>query len=80
MKIFYKKLSPEAIVPSYGTPGSAGADVYALSEGEITIEPGETRLIHTGIALEIPEGYVGLVFARRDLPQSAISPRQTRWV
>ena len=67
MKIFYKKLSPEAIVPSYGTSGSAGADVYALSDSEIIIQPGETKLIHTGIALEIPEGYVGLVFARSGL-------------
>ncbi|MBQ6540129.1 MAG: dUTP diphosphatase [Oscillospiraceae bacterium] len=67
MKVIYKKLVPEAVVPSYGTPGSAGADIYALADREITVRPGETVLIHTGIALEIPEGYVGMVCARSGL-------------
>ena len=60
-----KKLSPEAIVPTYGTQYSAGADLYAL-KGEI-IPPGQTKLIHTGISVEIPKGLVGLIFARSGL-------------
>lgn len=64
MKINYKKLSPNAICPTYGTEYSAGADLYALLEEDVTIKAGETYLVHTGIATEIPEGYVGLVFAR----------------
>lgn len=60
-----KKLSPDAIIPTYGTEYSAGADLYAL-EGEIIL-PGQTKLIHTGLSMEIPQGLVGLVFARSGL-------------
>ena len=64
-KIKIKKLFPEAKIPSYGSEFSAGADLYACTDGEReTIMPGETKLIHTGIAMEIPTGFVGLVFAR----------------
>ena len=58
------KLDEKAIIPTYGTEFSAGADLYALPAGEISIAPGETVMIHTGIALQIPDGYVGLVYAR----------------
>ena len=64
MNINFKKLNEKAITPTYGTPYSAGADLYACEGEEITINSGETKLIHTGIALEIPEGYVGLIYAR----------------
>lgn len=67
MKIRFKKLSPNAICPTYGTEFSAGADLYALSDEDVLIKKGETVLIHTGIAVEIPEGYVGLIFARSGL-------------
>lgn len=63
----YRKLSPEAIPPSYGTASAAGADLYVLTIDPIEIRPGETVLLHTGIALAIPEGFVGLVFARSGL-------------
>lgn len=63
-KIEIKKLDPRAIIPSYGTEFSAGADIYALLDEPITINPGETKMIHTGLALAIPEGLVGLNFAR----------------
>lgn len=63
-KIEIKKLDPRAIVPTYGTEFSAGADIYALLDEPITINPGETKMIHTGLALAIPEGLVGLNFAR----------------
>ncbi len=59
-----KKLSEKARIPTYGSPFSAGADLYACIDGITVIGQGETKLIHTGIALEIPEGYVGLIFAR----------------
>ena len=65
MKVNYKKLCPEAKVPTYGTEYSAGADLCTLDALEIA--PGATVLVHTGIAMEIPEGYCGLVFARSGL-------------
>ena len=66
-KMKIKKLNERATVPTYGTDFAAGADLYSCEEGEITIAPGETRFVHTGIALEIPQGYVGLVYARSGL-------------
>lgn len=63
MKVKYKRLDERAIEPSYGSEYSAGADLYSL-DGPITIDAHKTLLIHTGIAVEIPEGYCGLIFAR----------------
>ena len=63
-KIKFIKLDKNATVPSYGTSASAGADLYALPGQEIELKPNETILVHTGIAMEIPEGYAGFVFAR----------------
>ncbi len=63
----YKKLYPDARTPIYSSRDAAGADLFAYSYDEITIAPKETILIHTGIAVEIPAGYVGLVFARSSL-------------
>ena len=60
-----KKLDPRATLPAYGTAWAAGADLYALDA--LTLAPGETALVHTGLALEIPEGYAGLIFARSGL-------------
>ena len=68
MELKIKKIHPKAILPTYGSAGAAGADLYALPEGEpIVINPGETVLIHTGLSMAIPEGYVGLNFARSGL-------------
>ena len=67
MTVRFKKLDPRAVMPSYGTKYAAGADLYAVCDGEIVIEPGQTVLVHTGLAMEIPEGYVGLVYARSGL-------------
>lgn len=58
-----KKLNENATTPTYGSACAAGADLYSC-EGEITFSPGETKLVHTGIAMAIPEGYVGLIYAR----------------
>ena len=68
MQLPIKKLHPNAILPTYGSAGAAGADLYALIEGDpVVINPGETVMIHTGLAMAIPEGYVGLNFARSGL-------------
>ena len=66
-KMKIKKLNDNATVPTYGSEFSAGADLYACEESDVVIGAGETRLIHTGIALEIPVGYVGLIYARSGL-------------
>lgn len=61
----FLKLRENAQKPTYGSSGAAGADLCAcLSEESVTLQPGETRLIPTGIAVEIPEGLVGLIYAR----------------
>ncbi len=67
MNVRIKKLYEKAIVPTYGTPYAAGADLYACIDETIEIKPGETKMVGTGIAMEIPDGYVGLVFARSGL-------------
>ena len=67
MKVRIKKLSENAVVPTYGTDFAAGADLYACMEEPVSIGCGETKMIGTGIAMEIPTGYVGLVFARSGL-------------
>lgn len=64
VKVNFKKLNENAIAPTYGTEFSAGADLYACEGAEITIEAGESKIIHTGLSLEIPEGYAGLIYAR----------------
>ena len=66
-KMKIKKLNERAIIPTYGTEFAAGADLYSCEENEIKIAAGETRIIHTGIAMEIPQGYVGLIYARSGL-------------
>lgn len=65
MKI--RRLNESAVVPTYGSSAAAGADLYACEPSPVTILPGETQLIHTGIAMEIPDGLVGLVYARSGL-------------
>ena len=59
-----KKLRPGAKLPSYGSSGAAGADLTACLETPVTIEPGQTAFIPTGIAIEVPAGCAGLVYAR----------------
>ena len=66
-KINVKKLRPDARLPVYGTEFSAGADLCACLDAPVTLQPGETKLISIGIAMEIPAGYAGLVFARSGL-------------
>ena len=67
MKVNIKKLTENAVVPTYGSPYSAGADLYADIPDALTILPHTTAFVKTGIAMEIPAGYVGLVCARSGL-------------
>ena len=62
-----KKLRPNAILPTYGSAEAAGADLYACLEEEITIAPGETYFVPTGLALEVPRGCAGLIYARSSM-------------
>ena len=66
-KVKVKILNKEAKIPMYQSSSAAGADLYAAESQDITIGAGQTVLVKTGIAMEIPEGYVGLIFARSGL-------------
>ena len=59
-----KILREGAILPTYGSVEAVGADLYACLEKELTIEPGQTAFVPTGIALEVPKGCAGLIYAR----------------
>ena len=67
MKIKYKKLSPLAVCPKAATEFSAGADLCAAIAAAVTVAPGETAMIPTGIAIELERGTVGLIYARSGL-------------
>ena len=62
-----KKLRENALLPTYGSAEAAGADLYACLDNTVTIAPGETCFIPTGLAMEIPAGYAGLLYARSGL-------------
>ena len=62
-----KILREGAMLPTYGSPEAAGADLYACLESEITVDPGKTVFIPTGIAMEVPKGCAGLIYARSGL-------------
>ena len=66
-KIKIKKLSSHARLPVYGSEFSAGADLCALLASDLKILPGETAFVPTGLAMEIPAGFVGLIYARSGL-------------
>lgn len=65
--IAVKKLRENAILPTYGSPEAAGADLYACLEKSVTIGAGETVFIPTGLAMEVPKGCAGLIYARSSL-------------
>ncbi|MBR2590618.1 MAG: dUTP diphosphatase [Clostridia bacterium] len=66
-KVFIKKTDARAILPTYGSEYAAGADLYALTDEPVQLAPHTTAFLHTGIAMELPQGLVGLVFARSGL-------------
>ena len=63
-KVNVKKLRENAVVPTYGSQYAAGADLYACLDEALTINPQQTVLVPTGIAMEIPEGFAGFIYAR----------------
>lgn len=62
-----KKLREKAVLPTFGSQGAAGADLYACLDEEVNIAPGDTAFIPTGLAMEIPRGCAGLIYARSGL-------------
>lgn len=62
-----KKIRENAKMPEYGTEFSAGADLYAVLEDVVEIYPGETKFIPTGLAMEMPNGLAGFIYARSGL-------------
>lgn len=66
-KIYVRKLRERAILPTYGSDGAAGADLYACLDEPIVIAPGSSAFIPTGLSMEIPCGYAGLICARSGL-------------
>ncbi len=75
MEISVKRLRENAKMPTFGTDQAAGADLYACLDGEVTVAPGQTVFIPTGLSMAIPAGFVGLVFARSGLAcKSGLAP------
>ncbi|MBQ7372943.1 MAG: dUTP diphosphatase [Clostridia bacterium] len=74
MKVKVKKLTDRAIIPTFGSVDSAGGDLYNAGD-DIVVNPSQTVLVGTGLAVEIPSGYVGLVYARSGLAtKSGLAP------
>ena len=67
MNVHVKKLHSNAVLPTYGSAEAAGADLYACLEEPVTMAPGEVFWVPTGIALEVPKGCAGLVYARSSM-------------
>ena len=67
VKIRFKKLTESAAMPTRGSASAAGYDLYADLDEAVEIAPHETKMIGTGLAMEIPEGYFGAIFARSGL-------------
>jgi dUTP pyrophosphatase len=65
LEILVTKLDNDAVIPTYAKPGDAGADLYSISD--LVLSPGERALVRTGIAIALPNGYVGLVHPRSGL-------------
>lgn len=63
-QIRVKKLNENAILPTYGSTEAAGADLYACLDGDLIVAPGQTAFVPTGIAMEVPKGCAGLIYAR----------------
>lgn len=64
MNVRIRKLRPDAQLPVYSSDGAAGADLRVCLDEPVTIQPGETKMLPLGLAIEIPDGYVGLAYAR----------------
>lgn len=66
MQLKIKRLHPDAILPRYATSGAAGLDLHAvgINRDDLILTPGEAMTVRTGVAIEVPHGWVGLVFSR----------------
>ncbi len=74
MKVKVKKLHPDAVIPSYAKPGDAGLDLTAIShEFEVNAAGRRLQVYGTGLAFEIPEGHVGLIFPRSSISKTELS-------
>jgi len=66
-KVNVKRIRENAILPTYGSQEAAGADLYACLDSDVIVKPGESIFIPTGLSMEIPKGYAGLIYARSGL-------------
>ena len=71
VKIQIKRLNPEAIIPKYAHPGDAGMDLHSVEE-DFILKPGEKRIVGTGLSIELPEGYVSLVWDKSGIGAKGI--------
>lgn len=67
MKLNIKKLNSKAIIPTQGSASAAGSDLYACLDSDVVIRVGETVKVTTGLAIAVPEGYAGFIYARSGL-------------
>ena len=75
MEIRVKKLRADALLPVYGSPEAAGADLCVPLDESLTVGPGQTVMVPTGLCAEIPAGYAGFVYARSGLAsKSGLAP------
>lgn len=74
MLVKFKKLRPDAVLPTYAKPGDAGLDLVAV---DFTIDETGNLCYHTGLAAEIPEGYVGLLFPRSSISKYGLALRNS---
>lgn len=65
MQLKIKKLHNDAKIPTHGHPGDAGMDFYAIEE--CVFSPGEQKKVHSGVAMEIPQGHVGLIWDKSSI-------------
>ena len=72
LPIKVKKLRPNAVLPTYGTEQAAGADLYACLDAPVTIEPGCSVFVPTGLSMEIPVGCAGLIYARSGMAANKV--------
>ena len=74
MKLKFKKLQEDAVLPSYANPNDAGLDLTAISFTQEFDKSGKLVLVyHTGLSVEIPEGHMGLIFMRSSVSQKSMS-------
>lgn len=72
MKVKFKKLDEKAVIPAYSKPGDAGLDLTATSKSELVNTKYGFIEYGTGLAVEIPEGYVGLIFPRSSISNTGL--------